>query len=95
MASSIISPRWGKDSVATGRDIVKHNQQVIGVDFLIHSCETWLPLILSETGFFVSNGDVKRQRPQFWRDVVHGETIELSWCKITIVCHSTVGKSSD
>lgn len=88
MPTTQVSPSFGVD---TARDIVKNNERIVGVDFILHTNETWLPLVLSQTGFFASNGEVKRNKPVFWRDVVHGETIELSWARILICVH---GKDS-
>jgi hypothetical protein len=71
--------------VRTARDIVKNNSTCNFVTFLIRTDETWLPLILSQMGFFDSNGEVKRNRSDLWRDLVPGEIVELSWADIKIV----------
>jgi hypothetical protein len=88
MPTTQVSPLFGVD---TARDIVKNNERIVGVDFILHTDETWLPLVLSQIGFFTSNGEVKRNKPEFWRDVVHGETINLSWARVMICVH---GKDS-
>jgi hypothetical protein len=77
-----ISPLF---SVDTARDIVRNNGPVEFVIFHVRTDETWLPQILSHVGFFSSNGEVKRNRSDLWRDLVPGETVELRWADITIV----------
>lgn len=69
---------------------VKNNDSIVGIDFVLHTSEAWLPLVLSQAGFFPSNGEVKRNRPDLWREVQHGETVKLKWARISIVKHSTV-----
>ena len=69
------------------RQIVKNNRPIHFVTFVLVTRETWLPLILSQAGFFPSNGEVKRNRPDFWRDVnPEGETVSIGkWADIRII----------
>lgn len=87
MPSCIISP---KGDLENWRKIVQNNDCVVGIDFVLHTSETWLPLVLSQTGFFPSNGEVKRNRPDLWRNVIQGEIIKLKWARIRIAKHSTM-----
>lgn len=91
MGTCILTPSFNLD---IARNIVRNNSLVIRVDFVLHTSETWLPLVLSQAGFFPSNGEVKRSRPDLWRDVIHGETIKLKWANIRIVKHSSVERSA-
>lgn len=84
MATEVISPRFGRESIAVARDIVKNNSKIVGANVVLHTSETWLPAILSQVGFFTSNGEVKRNRPDFWRDAIDKEIVELSWARIEI-----------
>jgi hypothetical protein len=92
MASRIVSPIWGID---TSRAIVKNNPTA---DFYAHNIvetdETWTPLILSQCGFFKSNGEVKKNRGDLWRDLVDGETIKLKWGDITIYRYQDLSDGS-
>lgn len=92
MPTCIVSPKFmGVDG---WRQVVQNNAPIVGIDFVLHTSETWLPLVLSQAGFFVSNGDVRRNRADLWRNVVHGEIVELRWARIRIVSHRTVERSA-
>lgn len=69
------------------RQIVKNNRRISFITFVLWTNETWLPLILSQAGFFPSNGEVKKNRPDFWRDVnPDGEEIAIGkWANIRII----------
>lgn len=82
MATTVIKPDFL--DVPGWRQVVKNNAPILWIDFEVESSETWLPSILSQAGFFVSNGDVKRNQPKLWRDAVDGEIIDLSWAAIRI-----------
>jgi hypothetical protein len=68
----------------TWRAWVKNNQDIECVLIAIETEDTWLPKVLSEHGFFVSNSQVKKNRPDLWRDLVPDETITLGWCEISL-----------
>ena len=86
MPSEIISPKF---SVDTARQIVQNNPRVIGVAVVLHTSENWLPLILTQTGFFTSNSEVKRNRPDLWREVEPNEVVKLKWAEIRITKHDS------
>jgi hypothetical protein len=92
MPTCVISPKWA--DVKGWHTVVKNNRPIVCIDFVLHTNEKWLPLILSQAGFFPSNGEVKRNRSDLWRDVVHGETIELKWARICIVKHPSVERQA-
>lgn len=72
--------------VESWRQIKRNNRAITKkIDFEIFTTETWLPAALSQTGFFPSNNEVKKNRPDFWRDLVPGETVELGWASILII----------
>ena len=90
MASTVIQPDFCDPD--TWRDWVKRNSAIKGVNIIIHTNETWMPLVLSQTGFFVSNGQVKKNRPDLWRDVEHGEEIVINnWAFIRVLHHDANG----
>lgn len=83
MSTSIFQPHFLE--VEDWRDIQRNNRSVGAIPFSLITSETWLPLILSQAGFFKSNGEVKKNRPEFWRDVVDGETITIGkWARIKV-----------
>lgn len=92
MPTKVIQPKFDID---TARDIVKNNSRVIGVNVVLHTSEKWLPLILSQAGFFPSNGEVKRNRPDLWREVSHGEVVSLKWAEIRVCKHDCNRMESD
>ena len=68
------------------RDIVNRNDPIDHCLLTIETDETWLPAALAQTGFFASNGQVKKNRPDFWRDLIPGEIIKIGkWAVIEIV----------
>lgn len=81
--TQIISPDFMEPS--GWRNVVQNNADVKSIPFTIVSGETWLPKILSEAGFFPSNSEVKKNRPDLWRDAQDGEVVKLSWAKIRTV----------
>ena len=85
MPSRITNPFWqGANAVDDARRIVKNNAQIECVWFDVESDETWLPLILSQLGFFPSNSDVKRNRPDLWRDRFEHDFVKLQWAEVWI-----------
>lgn len=85
MTTRIMFPDFGSLAVADWRQIKRNNRGIKSkIDFEIWTTETWLPLILSQAGFFPSNGEVKKNRPDCWRDLVPGETVELGWASVLI-----------
>lgn len=85
MASIIIQ---GFDP-ATGRDIVKNNSSIKCLHFIVHTNIHWLPEVLAELGFFPSGNQVKKNRPDLWRDVVHGEIVKLKWVEVLVCLHGS------
>lgn len=85
----IISPKWGKNSVDIGRDIVKNNRAIQSVDFVIHSNDKWLPQILTDAGFFPSNSEMKRNRPDLWIEISGTIEINLKWANILVTKHDS------
>lgn len=83
MATAIFHPTFL--DVDGWRDVQKRNQSIKKIGFGLITDETWLPLVLVQAGFFPSNGQVKKNQPKLWRDVVPGEVVELSWASIKIV----------
>lgn len=81
--TAIIDPSFG--SVDLWRDVIKNNRALRCAVFTIESDETWLPRILVDAGFFPSGGEVKRNRPDLWRDSRPFDGCELSWADIEIV----------
>jgi hypothetical protein len=84
MATTVISPPW---DLSISRNIVRNNAPIRRVKCIVHTNEKWLPKVLVGASFFPSNSEVKRQKPEFWRELKCSETIELSWAEIFIVCH--------
>jgi hypothetical protein len=95
VATAIFQPEFC--DVNTWRDVQKRNAGVRKIGFGLITDETWLPAVLVQAGFFASNGQVKKNQPKLWRDVVPNEVVELSWASIRIV-HADFtldGESSD
>lgn len=66
------------------RQIVREND-IRGVNFLLMTDETWLPNCLVDTGFFPSGSQLKKNRPDLFRDLVPGECFNFGgWCSITV-----------
>lgn len=86
METQITSPKFGIDIC---RAIVKNNQ---GIDFIIVDVITsnkWLPQILTDIGLFPSNGQVKKNRPDLWRELSTERTsVEFPWCQLNIIHES-------
>jgi hypothetical protein len=80
--SEIREPSFG--DVATWRDIVKNNAAISSVAFEIRTSERWLPHVLSNLGFFPSNSEVKKNRPDLWREIDRDTIVELSWATLRI-----------
>lgn len=85
MTSRITVPNWGPDTISSVRDVVRNNERVYGIDITILTDETWLPLVLSQVGLFASNSEVRRNRPELWRDVQKNETIKFQWGTATVI----------
>lgn len=71
-------------SVNDWRGVVANNARINHVVFELETDETWLPTVMRDAEFFPSNNEVKKNRPDLWRDLVPGETVKLAWAKITI-----------
>jgi hypothetical protein len=82
MTTIQLSPEFCR--VEDWRQVQKVNRSVKKIPFTFVTDATWLPQFLTEAGFFVSNGEVKRNKPEFWRDIVPGEIITISWAIIRI-----------
>ena len=84
MATHMIWPDFLE--VEDWRQIVKNNDPIRRIEFVLLSDETWMPLVLSQAGFFPSNSEVKKNRPELWRDVVAGETIRIGgWANVRVL----------
>lgn len=82
----ILEPSFGP--VDLWRDVSRNNQEAGRIGFLIASTHSWLPQILNDAGFFPSNSEVKRNRPDLWRDAVDGEVVKVGFALIRI-CRAT------
>ena len=78
----ILEPWFG--DVSLWRDVSRQNQAIGRIGFLVASTATWLPQILNDAGFFLSNSEVKRNRPELWRDAVDGEIIKIGSALVRI-----------
>lgn len=83
VSTRIVSPH-GLD-VATWHSIVNNNDDIKEAFFIVESDEEWLSTILSEVGFFPSNSQVRKNRPDLWRAREEYETVSLKWATI-VVC---------
>lgn len=82
MPSRIVSPHFL--TVDDWRGIVRNNERIHHVEFVISSEETFLPRILVDTGFFPSTSQVRKNRADLWRDRKPLDDINLQWCKIEV-----------
>lgn len=71
--------------VNTWRRVVQNNADIYGIDFLIVTNDKWLPKVMTEAGFFGSGSQVKKNRPDLWREIVDNEWFKFGgWCRIRI-----------
>jgi hypothetical protein len=66
------------------RQVVKRNRDIRCVHFDVRSDKTWLPHILVEDGFFQSASQIKKNRPDLWRDREEWDVVDLDWAEIEI-----------
>lgn len=71
-------------TVGVWRDVVRNNARIHHIVFRIQSDENWLPHILTEAGFFPSGSELKRNRPDLWRDRERFDVVNLQWAQIEI-----------
>lgn len=83
MTSHIVSPLFDVD---TARDIVRNNQSITYIKIEIETNDTWLPQILTDTGFFPSNGQCKKNRFDLWRELEEPGVylVEFPWADVTV-----------
>ena len=77
---------FGENTVSICRDIVKNNRAVLHVVLELDTeGEKWLPQVLTDHGFFPSNGQVRKNRPDLWRELESGvTTISFPWAFIHV-----------
>jgi len=80
--STTISPSFC--DVPTWRDVVNRNDEIEAALFEVETSEVFLPQVLSDLGFFASNNQVKKNRPDLWREIEDDVTLELAWAHIRI-----------
>lgn len=73
-----------KPGVETWRGVVKSNPGT-RAQLNMQTDKTWLPHALVEAGFFKSGGEVKRNRPDLWRDVTPVDFFETDWADVDVV----------
>jgi len=78
----IIEPKFGDPQC--WKQIIKNNERLHHVEVLISTDKMFLPHVLVEEGFFPSTGQVKKNRPDLWRDVENFEVINFSFAQVEI-----------
>ena len=68
------SPNWKILEIC--RNIIKNNG-ISFIDLEVETNETFLPKILVELGCFVSNTDVRKKRPEFFKEVDYDERVKV------------------
>lgn len=63
----------------------KNNADIEFVPVIVAASDDWLPTILVDIGLFASANQVKKRRPDLWREVVRHETIKDGTLRITIL----------
>ena len=66
------------------RNILRNNR-LPRMDLWVATDETFLPAVLSGMGFWPSNNQVRKNRPELWRTVVAGEVIRIGRIDLTIL----------
>ena len=80
--TGIISPRFC--DVDTWRDVVRNNEGIHHVEMIVRSGESWLPKVLVDAGFFSSGSQVKKNRPDLWRDREPFDHVSLQWAQVEV-----------
>lgn len=70
--------------VATWRRVVKNNRSIRCAHFDVRTNKTWVPHILVEHGFFDSTSQIKKNRPDLWRDREEWDVVDLGWAEVEI-----------
>lgn len=70
--------------ISVCRGIVHNNERIAYIKIEVETSEAWLPLVLSTLGFFESNGQVKKNRPDLWRELEGNAIIDFPWCEVFI-----------
>ena len=76
--TSVTSP-----GVDTWRGIAKNNN--LRPNLAMQTDKTWLPHALVDAGFFRSGSEVKRNRPDLWRNTCPIDFFELDWCDVDVL----------
>jgi hypothetical protein len=77
--------------IPTMRDIVNRNTPISHVVIKISTEEKWLPQVLTDLDFFKSNSEVKRNRPDLWRELIPGKQFfDLPWAHVVIEFNEAV-----
>ena len=71
-------------SVDDWRRVVKNNREIASVHFDVRSDASWLPHVLVEAGFFTSGSQIKKNRPDLWRDREDYDVVDLPWAEIEV-----------
>jgi hypothetical protein len=64
------------------------NQFTHRMHIIVLTHKRWLPAVLAEAGFFKSNGEVKKNRKDLWRELPEGfhlERVKFKWCELDVV----------
>ncbi len=73
------------------RNVVKRNRGIGPITFWIVSEEEWLPTILRDAGFFASNSQVRKNRPDLWRKREPYDVVRLKWATVAVYPMSADG----
>lgn len=72
-----------KPGVEIWRGIAKANG--LRPSLYMQTDKTWLPHALVDAGFFKSGSEVKRNRPDLWRETSPIDFFELDWADVDVV----------
>lgn len=73
-----------KPGVETWRGVVKANPGT-HAHLWMQTDKKWLPHALVEAGFFRSGSEVKRNRPDLWRETTPIDFFETDWADVDVV----------